>query len=252
MSHTEGPRELGIDQSHIGTLLGAGMLALVVSCLAATMIMTLAWSVATWSGWVFCLLLPAVSGAMILAFLVMQWGERNLSRLWPSGRRLVLEQAFLTLKRRNAVQIQVVWDEPLDVVRWRMRRTNSTQPSDSFFVPLCLACQLSQKGRTISVYTHCSPQDWRRVPGWKNFPPLFGKRKPDQSLRLPGHLTSSVMSPARAPSHRGYSSLSEGDAKVLWPAERYRRRRGWELTFEDFCALMATVEHYMEKQEQHD
>ncbi len=252
MNLTEGPRELAIDQSHIGTLLAAGLLALVVSCLAATMILTLAWSVASWSSWVSCLLLTAVCGAMVLGFLVMHWGEQNLARLWPSGRRLVLEKAFLTLKRRNAVQIRVVWDEPFDAVRWRVRRTNSIRPSDASFVPLSLACQLSQDGRRISVYTHCSSKDWRRVPGWKRFPPLFGKRKPGQSLLLSRHPTPSVMLLAAAASHRGADSLAEGDASVLWPAERYRRRRGWELSFEDFCALMATVEHYVEKMEQDD
>jgi hypothetical protein len=29
---------------------------------------------------------------------------------------------------------------------------------------------------------------------------------------------------------------------MLWPAELNRRRRGWELSFEDFCTLMMAIE----------
>jgi hypothetical protein len=93
------------------------------------------------------------------------------------------------------------------------------------------------------VYTGCSPQEWRHVPGWKQFPLLENEGPRSQSVILRDLVVRSALRrPAAATAHRGFSSLPKGDPKVLWPAELFRRRRGWALSFDDFCAVVAAVE----------
>jgi hypothetical protein len=242
MSLSERPRELVISQSHFGTMLLAGLVGLGAACLAATILMALFFQIASWSGWLACLFLPAVGLVSIAGTVLLHWSERNLPRVWPSGKRLVLDEGMLALTQRGSVKSRILWNEPFTALRWRMYGTDlATEPCTT---PgwLRLACQLSQQTHTISVYTGCTPQDWRRVLGWKQFPLLESTRQPSQSAVPRGVVGPSVDRRRTTPSHRGMSSLPEADPKALWPAERNRRRQGWALSFDDFCVLMTAVE----------
>lgn len=242
MSLSGQPRELAISQGHIGTMLLAGLISLVGTCLTATTLMALVFHIASWSGWLACLVLPAVCLVLITGSVLLHWSERNLPRLWPSGKQLVLDKDTLTLSQGSSVKSQILWNQPFSVLRWRMQGTDLTAESSSPPGWLRLACQLTQQTHAISVYTGCSPQDWRRVPGWKQFASLEGARRPSQTAFLRGLVTQSVLRRQATPSHRGASSLPVGDPKTLWPAEGHRQRQGWALSFDDFCVLMAAVE----------
>lgn len=252
MNVSEHPRELVVSQGHLGTTLLAGIIGLAVTCLAATLAMGVVWQIASWSGWLACLILPAVILVLVSGSLLLQWCERFLPRLWPSGTRLMLNRDALTLSQRRNVLCEIVWDEPFTVLRWRIHGLDPVSDSASPPGWLCLACQLKQKSSTISVYAGCSALDWRRVAGWKHFPLLEGAWRPSQTEVLKGLVTRSGLRRQTAPSHRGVSSLPQGDPKILWPAERERHRGGWALAFDDFCALMAIVERSVHAKEWND
>jgi len=243
MSLSARPRELLISQGHVGTVLLAGLIGLTATCVVATLMMALIFQVADSYAWVGCLFLPAVGLVLVASTVLWQWSERHLPRVWPSGKRLVLGQEDLTLARRNRVYVRILWDQPATVLRWRLHGTDAAVDGDHPPGRLHLACQLTQQSHTISVYTGCSPQEWRRVPGWKQFPLLERGEPRGQSAVLRDLVVRSVLRrPPAAPAFQGFSSLSKGDPKLLWPAELQRRRSGWALSFEDFCALMTAVE----------
>jgi hypothetical protein len=251
MSLSDQPRELAISQKHVGTTLLAGLIGLSATCLVATLAMAAVWEIASRVGSLACLILPAVILVLLSGSMLLQWGERFLPRLWPSGRRLLLDADALTLERRGRLVTKVAWGEPCDTLRWRLQGPDPV--SDSVPPPgtLYLACQLKQESESISVYTKSSPHDWRRVPGWKQFALLESPRRPSQAQVLRGLFAQTGWRRRAKPAHRGVSSLPEGDPASLWPAELNRQRQGWELSFGDFCALMEAVDYNVSAQEYH-
>jgi hypothetical protein len=85
---------------------------------------------------------------------------------------------------------------------------------------------------------------------WERVLPRFW---PSRGLdRFKDHGMSSIPRQVGAPSQRGISSMVQGDPKVLWPAEFNRRRAGWELSFEDFGAVMSAVQQSRQLREWDD
>jgi hypothetical protein len=239
------PRELAISQAHLGTTLLAGIVGLTATCLVATLAMGAVWQIATWAGWLACLILPVVILVLFLGALFLNWGERLLHRLWPSGKHLTLSKDELTLSRRGKALTKIVWHEPFDMLRWRMMGADPLSDAASSS-SLCLACQLRQHANTIGVFTRCSAQDWRLVPGWKQFPLLESIRRPSQAEVMRGLIKPSRRQRDAAPSYRGVTSFPTADPEIVWPAEMDRQRNGWELGFDDFRALMGAIERSAE------
>lgn len=249
MSVPQGSRTIDLEQAHIGATVVAGLIALITTCLTASLAMTLTWHLVRQSSWLFCLFLPALSGIMLTGFLILNWGERRLARIWPSGRQLVLDQNALTLRRGKRVINRIDWDQPFGSLRWRLYGRTPKRDFETSSGRLCLACRLIQDQDGITLYSHCSPQEWRRVPGWKQFSLFDGT--PIWSAFPGGHLIRSTMRRRSTPSQRGAGSLPEADPHVVGPAELNRRRKGWNLSFEDFCAVLDVVESHM-RLEEHD
>ena len=248
---TDKPRELNIDQSHAGTLLLAALFGLLATCVVTIVALAFVWQVASWVGWLLCLFIPAVFLVLLVGHFLFDWSERVLPSLWPSRRRLLLDRRRLTLSRRNRIKSRILWDEPYSALCWRARYDEESLDAGSNRGMLVLACQLTQSHDMICVFTASSAKDWRRVPGWKQFPLLEGAQR--QSLgRLEEHTIASMPRTRGAPSHRGISSMVQGNPKELWPAELRRRRGGWELSFEDFCAVMCVVERSIQERESDD
>ena len=240
-------RELMIDQGHVGTALLAALLGFVATCVVAAGALATFWQVAGMSGWLLCLFVPVVFMVLLAGHFVFNWWERVLPRLWPSGRRLVLGGQGLTLSRRGRIQCQIRWEHPFTAVQWRMRQTDVPYGFGPRGGHLVLACQLTQNSDRICVFSDSSPSDWRRVPGWRKFALL--EEAPSRGSVLSKN--SGLSQPKRrlsAPSHRGVTSMVQGDPKVLWPAELGRRRGGLALLFEDFCAVMDAVEQSRQQQ----
>jgi hypothetical protein len=229
MNQSGHPRELTISQQHTGTLLLAGLMALAGTCLVGVLSVASVLWFASRSMGAFCLLLPVILLVMFSGIFLLHWGENNLPRLWPSGNRLTLDGAALTLKRRHTIKSQMRWDEPFTALRWRVRQTEGKWEPNQ----LCLACQLEQRERSLCVYTDASSQDWRRVPGWRQFSLLENALHPGRIEPLTGL--------AMVPSRHGADSRPQADPRTLQLAERQRRQRGWALSYEDFCAVMAVV-----------
>jgi hypothetical protein len=195
-----------------------------------------------------CLFVPVVFVVLLAGQFLFNWSERTLPSLWPSRRRLLLDGKRLTLSRRNRIKSQIVWDEPYSVLRWRVRNIEMSLDAGPSRGMLVLACQLTQSHDMICVFTGSSAKDWRRVPGWKQFPLLEGVQRHNLG-RFKEHTFASMPRKRDAPSHRGVGSLEQGDPKELWPAELRRRRGGWELSFEDFCAVMNAAQRTIQQRE---
>jgi hypothetical protein len=244
-------RDLVIDQSHTGTVVLAALFGFLTTLLVATAALTVFWQIAGLSGWLICLFVPVVLLVLLAGQLFFNWSERALPRLWPSRRRLVLDDQGLTLSRGGRLRCQVNWEDPYTAVQWRIRHTEVPNAHGPKIGLLVLASQLRQGNNSICVFTDSSTKDWRRVPGWKQFALLEGA--PRRGLdRFRGYALLSIPRNLSAPSHRGVSSMAQGDPKVLWPIEINRRRVGWKLSFEDFCAVMSAVQRSRQLREWDD
>jgi len=244
MSLPEPPRELAIDQRHVGTAMLAGMLALAAACLSATWLGALFWWAAARSAWLVCLLMPTVFLVMFAGFYILQWSEPRIARLWPSNTRLLLDPQGLYLRRRHRVTSQILWDSPFVALRWRTIGADPLADAGAEPGRMRLACQLSQDGHVICVFADCSAQAWRRVPGWTRFSPLEGMSIPGQAPWLPAARAAWVRRQQRGPAHKEAPPLPQAERKRLWRAEHRRRRQGWALSFDDFGAIMAAAEPF--------
>jgi hypothetical protein len=248
----EEQRELVVDQSHLGTILLAGLLSLVTTCSVAMVFLGWARRLARSFSWFGCLILPVFLALILFGFLFLRWGERFLPRIWPSGRRLVLDGRGLTLVGRRGVLNQISWQEPFDVLRWRLFKRKARSDQERGASTVCLACQLRQRGNRISVYTICSTLDWRRVPGWKTFASFRARSVTTLDLIDAAGRTPASRARWWALSRQRTGSMPEADPEAVGPAEDFRRSRGWALDLDDFCALMAIIEACDEMKEQHD
>jgi hypothetical protein len=230
MNQSGHPRELTVNQQHTGTLLLAGLIALTGTCLLGVLSVASVLWFASRSMWSLCLFLPVILLVMFSGIFLLHWGENNLPRLWPSGNRLTLDGAALTLKRRDIIKSQIRWNESFTALRWRVRQTEGKWEPNQF----CLACQLEQREHSLCVHTGASSQDWRRVPGWRQFSLLESAPHPGRIEPLTGL--------AMVPSQRETGSLPQAAPRIVQLAERQRRQRGWALSYKDFCAVMAVVE----------
>jgi hypothetical protein len=242
MSLPEPTRELAVDQRHVGTAMVAGVLALVAACLSATWLGALFWWAAVRSTWLVCLLMPTVFLVMFAGFYVLQWSEPRIARLWPSNTRLLLEPHGLHLTRRRRIKSQILWNNPFVALRWRTLGADPLVDEGAGPGRMRLACQLSQGRHVICVFTDCTVQAWRRVPGWTRFSPLEGMSVPGQAPWLPASVVTRLRRRQGGPAHREASPLPQAERKSLWRAERRRRRQGWALSFDDFRAIMEAVE----------
>jgi hypothetical protein len=251
MTEYNDQRDLVVDQSHTGTVVLAALFGVLATCLVATVALAALWQIAGLSGWLLCLFVPVVFLVLLVGQLSFNWWEGVLPRLWPSRRRLVVDVQGLTLSRRGRIQCQIRWEDPYKAVQWRIRHLEVPSEYGPKIGLLVLASQLSQGNSSICVFTDSSSKDWRRVPGWKQFALLEGA--PRRGLgRFKGSALLSVPRHVGAPSHRGVSSIAQGDPDVLWPAEINRRRVGWGLSFEDFRVVMSAVQRSQQMREWDD
>lgn len=160
MSGAAGARSLALDRYHAGlrlaVLLGwviAGLLIYV----AGLALWTLAF--ADTQAWFW---LPWLLGALFLSQFAGRWLETQLLQRWPSGRRLDVAGARLTLHERTGVQtLDLAQTTNFRRWRFRIRGRRSGRVPDGHY---CCALQLMQTtdagadAAVVSLYTFVPPK----------------------------------------------------------------------------------------------
>ncbi|MBN1287325.1 MAG: hypothetical protein JXB47_18135 [Anaerolineae bacterium] len=143
------------------------------------------------------------------------WGvERLAKRYWPSGRRLIIDDAGVVLHERNGSTTRLNWDQHVNVLSWRF-----TVPPRRGRVPKgwkCLACQLVQDEISMIFYTFM---------------------KPDDAEALPAHHAFMLLAPRKELQESG-GLLKSGIQARLHTAEQLRWEFGAEMIPGDFAELV--------------
>lgn len=178
-------------------------------------------------------------GTLPLALGVVLIAEKGLKRIWPSGRRLRLDDSGLRVSDRNREERQFIWNGNLTQLSWYFQLSGYQRGGPERRVPkrwLCLACQLQQEEDRLIVYTLLPP-----------------KKADDLLERYNSAWKFHQITPADVYTDTFMSRLGpplrpEIPAKVLagkdgryWLAERRRWQEGFELTATDFETFLRTV-----------
>jgi hypothetical protein len=191
-------------------------------------------------------------GAAPLA-LLMIWGlEKVLKRVWHSGVSIALDNRGLTVRDKRAVLSSsgnstdeagdghetegptLTWDGNLSRLNWYFRLSGYSRGGSERRVPtkwFCLATELQQDERRLSVYTFVPPNEVNRWTGQSRY--HF------QLLNLAelneGGLRSRIGPPTRPTLPNHVLQSKEGR---YWLAERRRWEYGIELTPTDCATLI--------------
>jgi hypothetical protein len=160
--------------------------------------------------------------ALVLGIGLASGAERLLQRMWPSGRSLHVDQRGIMLHQRQADDVVIEWDKPINVLAWRF-----TVRGGRVLVPRgwnCLACRLAQGEAATTLYTFMPPERARLLGVWPAFDELAAPRRRILAGREPQH------------------SLSESPhVAQLRMAERERWQDGAELQPPDFQEVVENI-----------
>ncbi|MEP7288568.1 MAG: hypothetical protein ABI947_22680 [Chloroflexota bacterium] len=163
----------------------------------------------------------AFVGGLMIALLTLTAGDRVLKRLWPSGRRLVLESGGLQLedKRRGRQQAtQMQWNQRINALGWRFKVSRGSARVPKGW--LMLSLQLLQDDAELIVYTFMPEKEAATLPIYQEFTALV-PRKQLESEQLP--------------------LRERGEQRRLLKVEQQRWQDGAEIRREDFVILIETL-----------
>ena len=172
--------------------------------------------------------------ALLLGVAAAALVEYGLTRAWPSGRRLVLDDQGLTAIVDEAEDARHFnWSDHIATVKWYFSLRGFTRAGRERRVPaswLCLACQVQQSGRWVVAFS-LMPRDKATVYLKDD---EFEKIDPARQLAGGGRLQGPV--PVRSPELP--AELLSGPTGPHWLAERRRWAEGVELAPPDFGVLL--------------
>lgn len=160
-----------------------------------------------------CLLPVGILASVGTAFL----SDRLLKRYWPSNRELLVDDRYLVLREKNRPEQIIEWGARINLLAWRFTIRRRGRVPKGY---VCLAAQLLQDEKQLTVYTFLNPKHSDRLEHFEAFTPLV----PRSSLN-DGRLSLRVV----------------GEQRRLLQAEDERWRGGAELTTEDFIFLWAEI-----------
>ena len=183
-------------------------------------------------------------GGLPIALLIIWLLEKLLKRVWHSGLSLVLDQQGLTVHDRRggaaAETPAVRWSDNLTHLNWYFRLRGYPRGGRERRVPvkwLCLATELQQDERRLSVYSLMPPEAAAAFTDnpKQGFHILNPAEVYDTSVR------SRIGPPSRPQIPNRLLQSKDGR---YWLAERRRWEYGIELSPEDFAVLMQHVAAY--------
>jgi hypothetical protein len=151
--------------------------------------------------------------------------EQGLFRIWPSGRKVQIDDSSLALSSGSDEPTSIDWSHPVNVLSWHF-----VVPRTRTFVPkgwYCLACRLSQNERVITLYTFASPDEAKKIRQWQAFQYLISQK--DTTGPGSEHLSAIV-------AEQGH----------LRSAERDRWESGAEMSRADFSEVISVIDAHVE------
>jgi hypothetical protein len=176
---------------------------------------------------------------LTLALAISAGAEIWLKRIWPSGRRLTLDENGIRIKEK-AVEEQLIHPlKELTHLRWHFNLHGYRRGGREKRLPakwVCLAYQLQQGDTRLIVHSYMPPQKAEIWLGDDAAGPEFHK------IQLGDLYKSSFSSRVGVPTRPVISNeiLSSEDGRY-WLAERHRWDEGFELTPNDFAIFMDKV-----------
>lgn len=177
-------------------------------------------------------------GSALLVGVAMAWvAEQIIKRVWPSGRRLVLDEAGILAGDVDGTEQFLSWSENLSSIHWFFRLSGYPRGGRERRVPknwLCLATQLQQADERLVVYTYMAPAKaaaWteNNQKGGPHFQQIFPVEVYDTSFRARFGPPVRPELPAR---------ILAGKHGKYWLAERRRWNEGYELPPREYALFL--------------
>lgn len=180
------------------------------------------------------------AGAFPIALGVVWGAEQLLKKYWPSGRSVTLTSAGVVTRsdEGNVVKISdATAVVPLfyyfDLRGWQRGGRERRVPRNW----LCLAVELKEKKKHVTVYTFLSPQrgkQWIEAGNGRfQFHQIFPREVYDSSIR------ARMRGPSRPEIP---TAVLTGDDGTYWLAERRRWTEGFELPPKEFEQFMSHIQ----------
>lgn len=176
---------------------------------------------------------------LTLALAVSAGLEVWLKRVWPSGRRLTLDESGIHIKEKAAEEQMIRWSEGLTHLKWQFSLSGYRRGGREKRLPqkwVCLAYQLQQGDTRLIVYSYMPPQKAKIWLENEAANPKFHKIQPADLYE--SSLKARLGAPARPLIN---NDVLRGDDGRYWLAERHRWDEGFELTPDDFAVFMDYV-----------
>ena len=129
-------------------------------------------------------LLAVIVGGVI-AYGVTTFAERQMKRMWPSGRSVTVDDNGVRLLRKGQVEGEMRADYAVNQLWWRFTVSRRSRVPKGWFM---LACALEHEANHLSVYTFMPPKDFEQYHRAKTFAQLANKKEMSgkTDLRLAG------------------------------------------------------------------
>ena len=183
----------------------------------------------------------ACGGAILVGVAVAWITEQVMKRVWPSGRRLVLDETGIRASDIGETEQALTWSENLTSIHWFFRLSGYPRGGRERRVPknwLCLATQLQQDEERLVIYTYMPSG---RAAGWTennhkaapHFQRIFPVEVYDTSFRARFGPPARPELPAR---------VLTGKHGKYWLAERRRWNEGFELPPREYAIFLDFVQ----------
>lgn len=177
----------------------------------------------------------ACLGALPVSLLFSAVGEWYLKRNWHSGRKLIVQPEYITLKLPDDSDKQIVRQKTMNQLWWRLPLAGYARGGRERRIPAkwsCVAGQLQQNETRVVAYCYARP---KTLDEWLNRYE-FAKLNPDEVYQT--SFRSRLGSPSRPELP---AEVIAGPKGRFWLAERNRWRHGVELTEDDFEELLGLI-----------
>jgi len=236
-SSIDTPLILHADREHSGiraVILLALIVFLWISFIAARLALAALFPQSDYLGLLSCL------SAFPLALLLVWVLEQGLKRVWPSGRKLMLDESGIRVQAPGHGERVFVWSGNLTNLNWFFRLSGFARGGHERRVPkqwLCLACQIQQDENRVIAYTFMPMKRAAAIIQAEHpaarFNQIFPAEVYDTSFR------SRIGPPTRP--EIPTSVLASHDGRY-WLAERRRWNEGFELAPADFETLLGHLQ----------
>ena len=173
---------------------------------------------------------------LVLALAVSAGIEAWLKRVWPSGHKLVLDDAGIHVFTAGEVEKTIRVAEDWADLYWQFELKGYRRGGREKRLPqnyICLACQLQQDNGRLIVHSYLPPQ--KAAASLNKQIPLARFHKIQPGDVYESSFSTRLGAPARPIISNEVLTGSDGR---YWLAERHRWNEGFELTPHDFAIFM--------------